>query len=408
MLFITDTCLQCFRKTKDVEESPATMSRTEECCETIDLMPQTEREIFDENDMVDEQECNEETNLEDEEDCESDDMDRVVDANDHLIDYSYLNDSDTDVEFAKPNTISTEPRYKPRIVGEILKKDVQNHTVPKKVIIRQSISDYKVGETDVLLKMKISTSEGNMKNSENASESIKNQLNNNRITVTKVNNVNFSSETAVKRNITDFEDEIVGIDRSPVVPKQKHRDNSNLIVKWNSNVRYKKCWKYGSGRDVKTNLVKTRRTKLRSSLKHNGTNVKLSNHNIVLQYDSLVKTPVVRSHHSRNSSVISRTSSRHGRIIRLEQKATKVLGVVFFTFVILWAPFFVLNLVPTICEECERNIPNGVFDFATWLGYASSMVNPIFYTIFNKVFRDAFRKVLLCRYKQKSNLPRYS
>lgn len=106
----------------------------------------------------------------------------------------------------------------------------------------------------------------------------------------------------------------------------------------------------------------------------------------------------VRSHHSRNSSVMSRNSSRHGRIIRLEQKATKVLGVVFFTFVILWAPFFVLNLLPTICGDCEQKISHWVFDFVTWLGYASSMVNPIFYTIFNKVFRQAFKKVLLCQY----------
>lgn len=116
----------------------------------------------------------------------------------------------------------------------------------------------------------------------------------------------------------------------------------------------------------------------------------------------LQRTATIRSHHSRNSSVISRNSSRHGRIIRLEQKATKVLGVVFFTFVFLWAPFFVLNLLPTVCPYCESHISNGVFDFVTWLGYASSAINPIFYTIFNKVFRQAFKKVLQCRYKSKA------
>ncbi|XP_017790225.1 PREDICTED: 5-hydroxytryptamine receptor 2A [Habropoda laboriosa] len=111
----------------------------------------------------------------------------------------------------------------------------------------------------------------------------------------------------------------------------------------------------------------------------------------------------IRSRHSRTSSVVSRDSSRHGRIIRLEQKATKVLGVVFFTFVILWAPFFVLNLIPAVCPDCERQIDRKIFDLATWLGYASSMVNPIFYTIFNKVFRQAFKKVLLCRYRNRSS-----
>uniref|UniRef100_A0A8D8I9N4 5-hydroxytryptamine receptor 2A n=1 Tax=Culex pipiens TaxID=7175 RepID=A0A8D8I9N4_CULPI len=115
----------------------------------------------------------------------------------------------------------------------------------------------------------------------------------------------------------------------------------------------------------------------------------------------LQRQTTIRSHHSRNSSVISRNSSRHGRIIRLEQKATKVLGVVFFTFVILWAPFFVLNLLPSVCQDCEARISQWVFEVVTWLGYASSMVNPIFYTIFNKAFRDAFKKVLLCRYGSK-------
>lgn len=113
----------------------------------------------------------------------------------------------------------------------------------------------------------------------------------------------------------------------------------------------------------------------------------------------------VRTHHSRTSSVVSRNSSRHGRIIRLEQKATKVLGVVFFTFVILWAPFFVLNLVPAVCPECEKRISHRIVDLVTWLGYASSMVNPIFYTIFNKVFRQAFKKVLLCRYRNQTWRP---
>lgn len=125
-----------------------------------------------------------------------------------------------------------------------------------------------------------------------------------------------------------------------------------------------------------------------------------SSHKLTSSPCLMQRTATIRSHHSRNSSVISRNSSRHGRIIRLEQKATKVLGVVFFTFVILWAPFFVLNLVPTVCGDCEQNISHWVFDFVTWLGYASSMVNPIFYTIFNKVFRQAFKKVLLCQYGQ--------
>lgn len=198
----------------------------------------------------------------------------------------------------------------------------------------------------------------------------------------------------------------------------KHRKNSyskcNSVVTWDSR-RYQRRGSSMSGSirtslmpsPHKSSLVNASPLRRSETLRHNKKSIISSDEpNIAAQKAPsspciLQRTTTIRSHHSRNSSVISRNSSRHGRIIRLEQKATKVLGVVFFTFVILWAPFFVLNLLPTVCPDCEANIGQGVFDFVTWLGYASSMVNPIFYTIFNKVFRQAFKKVLLCRYKSK-------
>lgn len=36
-----------------------------------------------------------------------------------------------------------------------------------------------------------------------------------------------------------------------------------------------------------------------------------------------------------------------------EQKATKVLGLVFFTFVLCWAPFFLLNILFAACPTCS-------------------------------------------------------
>lgn len=197
------------------------------------------------------------------------------------------------------------------------------------------------------------------------------------------------------------------------------RSNSNLkgvsVVTWDSRRHQRRGSSFGGAR---TSLLLTP-TKPAVSLRRSAT---LRNHSegtpsiiVPTGGSSDIRSPkknssspcliqrqtTIRSHHSRNSSVISRNSSRHGRIIRLEQKATKVLGVVFFTFVILWAPFFVLNLLPSVCQQCEASINQWVFEFVTWLGYASSMVNPIFYTIFNKAFRDAFKKVLLCRYGSK-------
>ncbi|XP_058823055.1 uncharacterized protein LOC131684319 [Topomyia yanbarensis] len=199
-----------------------------------------------------------------------------------------------------------------------------------------------------------------------------------------------------------------------VSPNKKFSNLKNVsVVTWDSRRHQRRGSSFGGAR-TSLLLTPTKPSASNSSLRRSAT---LRHHNegtpsIVISTGDITRGPMkntsspcliqrqttIRSHHSRNSSVISRNSSRHGRIIRLEQKATKVLGVVFFTFVILWAPFFVLNLLPSLCKECEDSINHWVFEFVTWLGYASSMVNPIFYTIFNKAFRDAFKKVLLCQY----------
>lgn len=85
--------------------------------------------------------------------------------------------------------------------------------------------------------------------------------------------------------------------------------------------------------------------------------------------------------------------------VRSEQKATKVLGVVFFTFVICWTPFFVINFTQAFVERDRlvRWIPNEMMTTFLWLGYISSTINPIIYTVFNRNFRSAFRHLLLCQ-----------
>ncbi|XP_046823937.1 5-hydroxytryptamine receptor 2C isoform X4 [Vespa crabro] len=82
--------------------------------------------------------------------------------------------------------------------------------------------------------------------------------------------------------------------------------------------------------------------------------------------------------------------------IASKQKASKVLGLVFFTFLICWAPFFALNIIFAICPNCF--VPRHITDTFLWLGYASSTINPIIYTIFNKTFRATFVRLLKCKW----------
>lgn len=87
--------------------------------------------------------------------------------------------------------------------------------------------------------------------------------------------------------------------------------------------------------------------------------------------------------------------------VRTEQKASKVLGLVFFVFAVCWTPFFTLNLAQAIIPNLH--VPTYLSTTFLWLGYSSSTMNPIIYTVFNRNFRRAFMKVLKCAYTCNGN-----
>ena len=80
-----------------------------------------------------------------------------------------------------------------------------------------------------------------------------------------------------------------------------------------------------------------------------------------------------------------------------ERKAQKVLIIMFIIFVSAWSPFFIINTFPALCPVCDRHITPNINFLITWLGYLSSMANPIIYTMFNKKFRKAFLYILRCQ-----------
>ncbi|XP_077667596.1 5-hydroxytryptamine receptor 2A [Eretmochelys imbricata] len=84
-----------------------------------------------------------------------------------------------------------------------------------------------------------------------------------------------------------------------------------------------------------------------------------------------------------------------------EQKASKVLGIVFFLFVVMWCPFFITNVMAVICKKsCNEKVIGGLLNVFVWIGYLSSAVNPLVYTLFNKTYRSAFSRYIQCRYKE--------
>ncbi|GBP67484.1 Alpha-2Db adrenergic receptor [Eumeta japonica] len=75
-----------------------------------------------------------------------------------------------------------------------------------------------------------------------------------------------------------------------------------------------------------------------------------------------------------------------------EKRATLILGLIMGSFIACWLPFFFLYILKAACRQCV--ISGSAFSIAFWLGYMNSVLNPVIYTIFNKDFRRAFRRIL--------------
>lgn len=82
-----------------------------------------------------------------------------------------------------------------------------------------------------------------------------------------------------------------------------------------------------------------------------------------------------------------------------EQRASKVLGIVFLLFVVMWCPFFITNITSVLCTSCDVDIIARLMEIFVWVGYVSSGINPLVYTLFNKTFRQAFTRYITCNYK---------
>lgn len=86
-------------------------------------------------------------------------------------------------------------------------------------------------------------------------------------------------------------------------------------------------------------------------------------------------------------------AARRKAMVNREKRFTFVLAVVIGVFVVCWFPFFFSYSLQAVCPE-TCTIPGPLFTFFFWIGYCNSSLNPVIYTIFNKDFRKAFKKIL--------------
>lgn len=96
---------------------------------------------------------------------------------------------------------------------------------------------------------------------------------------------------------------------------------------------------------------------------------------------------------------------RQRRALSSEIKAAKTLAIVMGAFILCWGPYIITLLVERSCPRCIPSSRLGTLArIVKWLHYSNSSLNPIIYTLLNRTFRDAFRRVL-CRSCRRTGTP---
>nr|XP_039258852.1 muscarinic acetylcholine receptor M2-like isoform X1 [Styela clava]XP_039258853.1 muscarinic acetylcholine receptor M2-like isoform X1 [Styela clava] len=114
--------------------------------------------------------------------------------------------------------------------------------------------------------------------------------------------------------------------------------------------------------------------------------------------DSLPVPPQKPPAIPRSQSSVEAPTPGQAKMPSTDRKAARTLSAILLAFVVTWLPYNVCVLYSSFCtgKSCEATIPTAVWDFAYYLCYINSTLNPFCYAACNKTFRNTFIRLLTC------------
>ena len=193
--------------------------------------------------------------------------------------------------------------------------------------------------------------------------------------------LSFDCKTELENRLTkSFKSKIIGKTKKDQIVKQNanitnlEKSSNNLLLKPIENsLRVEQNLKINLSN---TSLNKISRLKniAQESFRRSKTKINEPSNELNPDEKSLEKPPVkklrfktmVNKHLIARQAVDAFKLSRESSVVKNQQKAVKVLGVVLVIFLIAWGPFALINILSAVCHSCSINML--IIDIFTWLG----------------------------------------
>ena len=105
-------------------------------------------------------------------------------------------------------------------------------------------------------------------------------------------------------------------------------------------------------------------------------------------------------HHQHNAKSANSVDVRQKRKEERERRAFVLLTYVILSYLFCWVPFHIVFDISAVDPDL---IPDPVYRTAFWLTYFNSTLNPLLYAYSSPDFRKAFKNILSCAWRKKSN-----